>query len=310
MNVKLFETFAAVARLGNFRAAAAHLNTTQPAVSMRIRELERWLGAQLFERAQRKSFLTAKGEELLPLVDRLLGAMNDIRQHVVDPRTVSETVRVGVSELIAITWLSDLTADIGRRFPNVALRFDIDLVDGLTTKLRSRELDLVLCVGPLKEPELHHVSLGLVAFDWFVSPTFQLPAGRLTATDLAPLPLISLSPILHEMAIGWFRHSGISCRRANFCNSMNAVSLLVRAGQGVSILPTDYYGPYVDTGEVRILETDPPLPALEYFAVYFEHHASGVVRAIADISRETSLFRLPERKRKQKMREKLAFSEM
>jgi DNA-binding transcriptional LysR family regulator len=112
------------------------------------------------------------------------------------------------------------------------------------------------------------------------------------------------------MAIEWFRRSGVRFRRANFCNSMNAVSLLVRAGQGYSILPTEYYQTYVEMREMRILKTDPPLPTIEYFAMHFQHHVSRLVPTIASIAAEASLFRLPRLQRKQRIREKLAFAEL
>jgi len=292
MNLKLFETFVAVAQLRSFRAAAEHLNSTQPAISMRIRELERALGIKLFERAHRSSILTAKGQELLPLAEQLLGVAGEIQQHVADSKMITETVRVGLSELIALTWLTDLTAEIDRRFPNVSLRFDVDLVHGLIGKLRARELDLVLCAGPLKEPDLRSVSLGTVKLDWFGGPQLDLPADRLEASDLARHPLISLSPSssLHAMAVEWLRANGASWRRTNFCNSMHTVSLLIRSGQGLSILPTAYYEPHVASGEMRILKPKPALPSLEYVAVYFQSRSSPLIPVVAEIAAKTSGF--------------------
>lgn len=69
------ETLCWIARLGSFTAAAQRLNTTQPAISGRIRELEQSLGVQLFRRQGRKMELTILGRELVersqPLIDRL-----------------------------------------------------------------------------------------------------------------------------------------------------------------------------------------------------------------------------------------------
>lgn len=312
MNLKLFEAFVAIARSGSFRAAAERLHTSQPAVSMRVQELERALGVRLFERAHRTSFLTAKGEELLPYAERLLGVMGDINRHVARPGGAAETVRVGISELIAVTWLSDLTATIAERYPGVSLRFDVDLISGLTGKLRERRLDLVLCAGPLEEPDLAAVSLGRVKLGWFAGQGVDLPRRRLTPADLAQVPVISLSPSssLHTMAVDWFALAGLACPRSHFCTSMNAVSLLVRAGHGLSILPSDYYEPYLETGALRKLATAPALPSIEYLAVYYPARVSAVVPAIAGLAAEVSLFRLRGPERRARMREKLHFSEM
>ena len=50
---KEIETFYWVATMGSFRAAAAKLNTTQPAISQRIAGLEQALGARVLSREAR-----------------------------------------------------------------------------------------------------------------------------------------------------------------------------------------------------------------------------------------------------------------
>jgi DNA-binding transcriptional LysR family regulator len=50
--------FVAVAKLGSFRAAAAELHLSQPALSRRIEKLEGTLGVRLFHRTTRKVDLT------------------------------------------------------------------------------------------------------------------------------------------------------------------------------------------------------------------------------------------------------------
>ena len=59
------ETLLWIARLGTFRAAAERLNTTQPAISARVREMEEQLGVALFRNEGRGVVLTAKGRELV-----------------------------------------------------------------------------------------------------------------------------------------------------------------------------------------------------------------------------------------------------
>ena len=45
MNLKQIEAFVQVARTGSVTAAAARLNATQPAISMRLRELKIYAGS-------------------------------------------------------------------------------------------------------------------------------------------------------------------------------------------------------------------------------------------------------------------------
>ena len=61
------EAFYWVARLGGFRAAAQHLNLSQPTVSLRIKELERILGGELFDRSLYRPVPTTLGNAIYVL---------------------------------------------------------------------------------------------------------------------------------------------------------------------------------------------------------------------------------------------------
>ncbi|WP_027258913.1 LysR family transcriptional regulator [Leisingera aquimarina] len=69
------KVFEAAGRLGSFTAAAEEFGATQAAVSQRIRNLESWLGRQLFIRSARGVTLTVDGESYLPLVHDTLLAL-------------------------------------------------------------------------------------------------------------------------------------------------------------------------------------------------------------------------------------------
>lgn len=60
------ESFAAVAEWRSFSAAAGQLHIAQPLLSRRIKNLERRLGGELFERSQRNVEITEFGQLLLP----------------------------------------------------------------------------------------------------------------------------------------------------------------------------------------------------------------------------------------------------
>jgi DNA-binding transcriptional LysR family regulator len=73
VEISQVETFLAVATFGSFRRAAESLNLTQPAVSARIKGLERSLGARLFERDRREGVsLSEAGRQFRPHAEHLL----------------------------------------------------------------------------------------------------------------------------------------------------------------------------------------------------------------------------------------------
>jgi DNA-binding transcriptional LysR family regulator len=70
LDTRDLEVLLAVAREGSFGRAATALLVTQPAVSERIRHLERVVATPLVQRSSRGATLTAAGEELLPYATR------------------------------------------------------------------------------------------------------------------------------------------------------------------------------------------------------------------------------------------------
>ena len=72
LTLRQLRAFAAVAKLGSFTAAATRMHLTHSALSVLVRELERELGARLFDRHTRRLLLTEAGHELLPYATRVL----------------------------------------------------------------------------------------------------------------------------------------------------------------------------------------------------------------------------------------------
>ena len=83
VTVKQLQAFVAVADLGRFNLAASHLNVTQSAVSILIKELEGELQHRLFDRSTRMVSPTRAAREFLPqarkFLDDLENAVDDIR---------------------------------------------------------------------------------------------------------------------------------------------------------------------------------------------------------------------------------------
>ena len=71
----------AVRRGFNLTEVAVALHTSQPGVSRQIRELEDELGIEIFVRAgKRLTGLTAPGQTVLPIVERLLGEADNLKR--------------------------------------------------------------------------------------------------------------------------------------------------------------------------------------------------------------------------------------
>lgn len=72
MTLRHLTIFRAVCQTESITLAAEHLNMTQPAVSLAVRELEDFYGVQLFERMNRRIYITEAGRTLLQYADTIL----------------------------------------------------------------------------------------------------------------------------------------------------------------------------------------------------------------------------------------------
>src|SRR6195256_7006173 len=116
MDSRNLETLLWVVRLGGVSAAAQHLNLTQPAVTRRIQELERELGAKVRRRQGRNVALRPVGQTCLGSAERILSEVAIMRVAASGKAAVG-TIRVGVVESIAVTWFQNFLARIEGRSP-------------------------------------------------------------------------------------------------------------------------------------------------------------------------------------------------
>ena len=106
MNLIWLEDFVALAATGNFSRAEEDRHSSQPAFSRRIRALEEWIGAELFDRSSQPAKLTVVGgwfhgvaQELIARVARLPGDA----QRVAEAHSV--TLRIASTHALSFTFL-------------------------------------------------------------------------------------------------------------------------------------------------------------------------------------------------------------
>lgn len=88
--VQGLRAFVAVAREGSVSRAAAHLHLTQPAVSLKLKQLQDELGLRLFQRRPQGLALTADGQNLLPVAEKALAGLAAFEQSA---RALHSTLR-------------------------------------------------------------------------------------------------------------------------------------------------------------------------------------------------------------------------
>lgn len=292
MNFKQIETFYWAAKLGSFTAAAERLNATQSTVSMRIQDLEYSFGVALFDRSQRSARITAKGRELMRYSEQLLHLTAEIRESLAETDTMTGTVRLGFAEVVSSTWLPELVKTIHERYPRVVLELDEALTQDLVERLHSGTLDVILAPGRVPGYSFTAQPLGTVVFAWMASPKLGLPEGKLTPKDLQRWPVIALSreSFHHTTIEDWFRSGKAHCQRIDTCKSLVIAASLAAAGLGVTLLPPRCFAREIRSGELQVIETAPPMPAVECTATCSVDSLQPVARHIVELARQISDF--------------------
>src|ERR1044072_897109 len=142
IDFRTIQTFLWVATLRSFRGAAEKLNTTQPAVSMRIAQLEDLLGVRLLERDRRVVAPTPKGQEMVGSAERLMRLCGERIEALGARSTMRGIVRLGCSERIVHTWQPALIERVNAAYPNLELEIEVDITPNLCERRSGRDLAL------------------------------------------------------------------------------------------------------------------------------------------------------------------------
>ncbi|WP_215349121.1 LysR family transcriptional regulator [Sphingopyxis soli] len=281
------ETLLWIDRLGTFSAAAERLNTTQPAVSARMRELEQRLGTRLFRRDGRTMSLTAAGRKLVRDCDPLLRDMQIALLGSGGFAEASGVVRIGAGEIAAASCLPAFVADLKADMPNVGLEIEIDLTANLIQQLLTGRTDIAFAAGPIAHPALKTQPIGEVALMWLASPEV---AAAFTAGE-AQLPVWSLashSPI-HGRMRDAIEASRIAQESLNLCNNARTMIDIAKAGGGVGIFPEPMARAEVAAGALVELSDMPALASVAFHVAMRVSDSEPVLARIFDRASQLSL---------------------
>lgn len=291
MTFKQLEALYWVALLGGFQPAAIKLHTTQSAVSKRVQELEALLGVPLFDRSLRAARLTDKGEELLVIAKRMLDMRNETMARIGSAAVVEKTLRLGVTELTAMTWLPRFVSAMLRHYPKVIVEPDVDMSARLREKLLADEVDLIIVPETRPEPRFASVPVGMVENAWMCKPgLIEKKDGAIGIHELSAHRLLADKSGPGEVYARWFKSIGFSPRETLTSNSVIALLSLTISGFGVSYFPRSAFSTHVSAGLLQELEVSPALPNISYMAMHKVNRQGEFTASIIQLVRDNCDF--------------------
>lgn len=282
------ETLLWVVRLGSFRAAAGRLNITQPAVSVRIRELEAAAGGKLFLKGSYRAKPTPLGREVAAHAEQVIAACEDLEGRFAAGEELRGPVRIGVADTFAMTCLPELMRRVEKRFPRARAEIRVDFSALLDASLRSGDLDVAVLTAPAPSPLVTVEPLASLELRWVASPRLALPKGALRPADLAALPIITNpNPShLYTSITGWFAAAAVQPAHLSTCNSLVIMTRLALEGAAISLLPTAILRREIAAKALRVLKVSPRIAPHSLSLAYRRDAPGQGLRTLARMMQE------------------------
>jgi len=230
----------AVIDTGSFTAAARQCFVAQPSLSQSIRNLERELGVELFDRIGRGFVVTAAGTAFAAAARSAVRAVENVR---VEVDAVAGVV-AGHLDLVSLPTLavepvSPLVGTFRRAHPGVVVRLaQPDGTADLVRAVLSGASEVGVTVLPLAEPGLVTHPLGRQEI------VVVLPPGSRRRTPIDPRALAALPLVTNPVGTSTrtlldavVSDSGVTPTIAVETDQREAIIPLVLAGAGAALLP-------------------------------------------------------------------------
>lgn len=268
LELRTIKTFHTIVQSGSFYKAAEILNYSQPTISMRIKQLEQDVGAQLFERGKKLKLTRAgrlfheRAGQLLAQYEVLDHTLADIRQGQ------AGLIHIGISEPTASLIFPAVLRGFLDDYPDMSVNVSVDDANTCSRKLLEGAIDFAVC----GEPELilenyfdpfFHDSLNVIVSD-------RHPLAAKASVNLEDLENECLiftpanCPIRIQIEQHLQRSIGSRYRKMELTSSM-AHQYYVRENIGVSIFTATAHSEPIEGTKVipiRNLTISPPVGLL------------------------------------------------
>jgi DNA-binding transcriptional LysR family regulator len=270
LRLRDLHVFFTVVQTGSLAKAAATLHVSQPAVSQLIIELERVVGAKLFDRGPRGVTPTIYGRALLA---RGQSAFDELRQGVQEIEFLADPtageMKVGCQEAIAAI-LAPAIEGYAQRYPGVVLDIYEEEFDRYAARLRNRSLDFVLqrLRDPVRpdDPFFDDLNVELLFNDrMVVAAGMRSPWARRRKIKLAELidePWILSPPDTtnYRAIVGAFRAQGLAAPRIGLKTlSTHLRANLVGSGKFIAPFPNTVFSFYAERFALKALPVALPI---------------------------------------------------
>lgn len=242
VDLRSVECFVRVAETLHFARAADDLHLSQPALSQRIKTLERDVGVALLERNRRGVRLTAAGQAFL---ESAYSALRHSSYAVDAARRAADgtqgRLRLGFTVIASYTSLPQVVQEFRSGYPGVTVELTETNSPAVEHGLHQGTLDIGVLHPPLENTGLREHPLPDEPMVLAVPAGHRLASETaITFADLRDEPMLmaprAVGPVLFDKLIGCFRDAGVQPRVVQEATPVTTLAGLVAAGAGIGFV--------------------------------------------------------------------------
>lgn len=253
MDLQSLNIFIQVAELNSFTRAAEKLGYSQPTISFQIKQLEKELGVQLFDRVGHTVSLTEAGKSALHYAQSIC----QLSQEMVmgDKKyDVNGIVRIAMAESLVNPLIATTFSDIKSKYPQLSINIMTGMTAELFDLLNHNEVDLI-CVldSPVRDTSYIVVNEEEINVHIVVSKNNPLAVKKNIKID----DLLSQSFILTEKGMSYRRLFDEEMAKYKIeilpileMSNPKSICNLVKEDLGISFLPDFVTSEAVEEGSI------------------------------------------------------------
>ena len=272
MTLRHLRVFLAVYQTQNVTRAAERLHMPQPTVTRAVQELERYYGVRLFERINRRLYITQSGRQLYARAVHIVGSFDRMEKELKNWDEFG-LLRIGATPTLASVLLPKTLMTFEKKHPKLRVRCSVENGTHLQEALADDRLDFALIEGEVAAEHLHAEPFSedrLILLLPPDDPRRNAPALTLRELAEAPLLLREKGSMGRSFLDRVFAAHDLPLEPLMESISTHAIIQAVHAGLGISFLPQRLIRHSVESGFVATRAVDDEPFVRRNFAVWHE----------------------------------------
>ena len=276
--LKQLYSFEAVVRLGGFTSASKELHITQPAVYMQVQQLQKNIGAKLFNINGKTITPTFIGKKIYETAVRAINVVENSKLEIeqnLNPDSGHLQIAVATT---ANSFVSRLLSRFKKEYPKMTFYIDVTNRHALLDNLKNNNADLVIMGEPPKNIPLISSAFMKNPLIAIVHPDNELlTKKKISIKDLNKETLLTRE-IGSGTRITIERFTGLDFNSDIQINSNEAIVEAVQAGLGIGFVSKHSVSLQLKNNIIKQLDVA-PFPIIRQWHIV--HHAEAELSPIA-----------------------------